>query len=411
MRRTSPASGRAAAATGTGLPRAVWALGLVSLLMDTSSEAIHALLPVFLVGVLGAGTVALGAIEGLAEAVASLTKLLSGRLADRLARRKPLVLLGYGLAAATKPLFAMAGGIGTVLLARLLDRIGKGIRGAPRDALIADLVPSALRGRAYGLRQALDAVGAVAGPLLASGLMLLLAGDIRSVYLLATVPAILSVLVLARFVHEPPHPGPARTAARNGDLRADLGRLPPVFWLVLAAAGLGLVARLVEAFLILRLYDLGLGAGWTPLVLVAMNVVYALCAYPFGVLSDRLSRPVLLALAFGLLIAAHIGLAFATTIAVAFLAVGLYGLHLAASQGLLAAMVADAAPGDLRGTAFGLYHATAGLASLAAGLLAGGGWALVGAEGTFLLAATLALLALLLALAARPRSGGAAGQA
>ncbi len=400
---------------GGRLPRTLWVLGVVSLLMDTSSETIHALLPVFLVGVLGASATALGMVEGLAEAVASFTRLASGRLADRLPRRKPLVLAGYGLAALAKPLFALAGGVGAVLVARVLDRIGKGIRGAPRDALIADLVPEALRGRAYGLRQALDTVGVVLGPLAASALMLLVAGDVRRVYLFAVVPAILSVAVLARFVREPQRTVAGVPAARPS-WRADLARLPGTFWLVLAAAGIGLVARLVEAFLILRLYELGLAAAVSPLVLVAMNLVYAACAYPFGALADRLPRAALLALAFGLLIGADLMLALAPGIAVAFAGVALYGLHLAASQGLLAAMVADAAPAELRGTAFGLYHFTVGIASLVAGLVAGVGWDGAGPTATFLLAAALALVALLLALAAGPRppagaSGGAAGQA
>lgn len=397
------AQGPATPAGPLGLPRTVWALGFVSLFMDTSSELIHALLPVFVVTTLGAGALALGVIEGIAEATASLLKPLSGWLSDRVGRRRPLVLAGYGLAALSKPLFALAQGVGTLVLARLLDRIGKGIRGAPRDALIADVTPEALRGRAYALRQALDTVGAVVGPLAASALMVLLAGDVRAVYAFAVLPALLSVLVIVLFVREPERP----RAAAGGDPRAagvrlaDLRALPAAFWLLLAAAGLAAVARLTEAFVILRLHGLGLAAAQTPLVLAALSVVYAAFAYPCGVLADRMGRSSLLIPALLVLVAALSVLALADSIAAGFAGVALYGLFLAASQGLFAALVADAAPAHLRGSAFGLYHGTMGIAALAAGVGAGVLWDLAGPRTAFAAAALLALAALAAGSAAR----------
>jgi len=375
------------------LPRTVLVLGAVSFLMDTSSEAIHSLLPVFLVGVLGAGALALGLIEGVAEATAALTRLVSGALSDALGRRKPLVLLGYGFAALTKPLFPLATGPGTVLLARFLDRIGKGIRGAPRDALIADVTPPGLRGRAYGLRQALDTAGAVAGPLFATALFGLFAGDIRTVLWFAVPPALLAVLLLAVGVREPPRPVRGGGAVRLPLRRRDLARLPASVWSVLALAGLGTLARFGEAFLLLRLADLGLAAGLVPLGLVAMNLVYTAAALPFGVLADRHDRRRLLALAFALLVLADLVLALALDPFAGFAGIALFGLHMAASQGLLAALVADAAPAELRGTAFGIWHLVTGLALLLASLLAGLLWDLAGAPAAFLASAALAAAA------------------
>lgn len=390
MREIDDTAGRPVA-----LPRTVLVLGAVSFLMDTSSEAIHSLLPVFLVGVLGAGALALGLIEGVAEATAALTRLVSGALSDALGRRKPLVLLGYGFAALTKPLFPLATGPGTVLLARFLDRIGKGIRGAPRDALIADVTPPGLRGRAYGLRQALDTAGAVAGPLFATALFGLFAGDIRTVLWFAVPPALLAVLLLAVGVREPPRsPGPCTPPALRLPLRRrDFARLPASVWSVLALAGLGTLARFGEAFLLLRLADLGLAAGLVPLGLVAMNLVYTAAALPFGVLADRHDRRRLLALAFALLVLADLVLALAPDPFAGFAGIALFGLHMAASQGLLAALVADAAPAELRGTAFGIWHLVTGLALLLASLLAGLLWDLAGAPAAFLASAALAAAA------------------
>lgn len=375
------------------LPAGIWALGLVSMLMDVSSEIIHALLPVYLTLGLGASAIAVGVIEGVAEATAAITKVFSGALSDRLGRRKELAVLGYGLAALTKPVFALAPSIGWLVAARFTDRVGKGIRGAPRDALIADLVPEGMRGAAYGLRQSLDTTGAFVGPLLAIALMWAFADDFRAVFWVAVIPAALAVLLLVTVVKEPARD--SRPRPRNPLSRANLNRLPPLYWGVVAVAALFTLARFSEAFLILRASDAGLGPALVPLVLVAMNVAYALSAYPVGALSDRLSRPLLLAGGLALLILADLILALVPGLWGAGLGVLVWGLHMGATQGLVAAMVADAAPADLRGTAFGLYNLVSGIALLLASLTAGVLWETVGASATFLCGAAFAALSLL----------------
>jgi MFS family permease len=379
------------------LPRTVWALGLVSFFMDLSSEAIHALLPLFLVGTLGASFVAVGLIEGVAEAAAAVSKLFSGALSDRIGRRKPLLLLGYGTAAATKPLFALATGAGTVAAARFADRVGKGIRGAPRDALVADVTPPELRGAAYGLRQAMDTAGAFAGPLLAMALMLAAGGDIRLVLWVAVLPALIAVGLVLFGVREPEAPprAPAARGRRAWPLRrAELARLPGAFWRVLAVAAVLTLARFSEAFLILRAADIGLPIAWAPAVMVAMNLVYMVGAYPLGALADRVARTGLLAFGVAILIAADLVLAFASSWPWVFAGVAFWGLHMAATQGLLAALVADAAPADLRGSAFGVFNLTQGLALLLASAVAGALWQAAGPTATFLAGAAFALAAL-----------------
>ncbi len=374
------------------LPTVVWALGGVSLLMDMSSEMIHGLLPVFLVAVLGASAAAVGLIEGIAEATASITKLVSGALSDRLGRRKQLALLGYGLAAATKPLFALAVTPLWVLAARFVDRVGKGIRGAPRDALIADLTPAAQRGAAYGLRQSLDTIGAVAGPLIAALLMTASGDDYRLVFWIAVVPALASVVLLAVGVREPP-PLAAPPERLPPDI-AEIRRVGTRFWLVIALTAALALARYSEAFLLLRAGGLGLAAAATPLVLVAMNVVYALSAYPVGRLSDRLGqRFVLVAVGAAIYVVANLVLAFAETVAAAFFGAALWGLHLGLTQGLLAGLVADTVPPGRRGAAFGVFHFTTGVALLPANLAAGLAWDAFGPQAPFLLAAALVAIA------------------
>src|SRR4051812_131833 len=362
------------------IPRTVWALGFVSLFMDVSSEMIHGLLPLFLTAGLGASVATVGLIDGIAEATASISKIFSGWVSDRIGRRKPLILIGYGLAALTKPLFPLAGSAATVLGARFADRIGKGLRGAPRDALIADVTPAALRGRAFGLRQAMDTAGAFAGPLVAVGLMLLLAGDMRAVFWFATVPAALAVIcVLAGVEDAPAAPGEPRVPIRLADLRS-LGR---PFW---AVTGIGMVftlARFSEAFLILRASGEGLALALAPLVLVAMNGVYALGAYPAGALADRMPARTLLLCGLAILIAADACLA-AGGLAWAFAGILLWGAHMALTQGLLAKLVADCAPDRLRGSAFGLFNLASGVAMLAASVLAGLLWDRLGPAATFL---------------------------
>jgi MFS family permease len=365
------------------LPTGVWALGMVSLFMDISSEMIHALLPVYLVTVLGASTVAVGFIEGIGEATASIAKLYSGWLSDRLGLRKLLAVIGYGLGALSKPLFALAPNPAWVLFARFSDRIGKGVRGAPRDALVGDLVPSGVRGAAFGLRQSLDTVGAFAGPLLAMALMGAFAGDFRLVFWVAVVPGLIAVGILVFGVREPEHHDPqpgVRLPIRVKDLR----KLGAMFWGVVAMGSILTLARFSEAFLILRAENVGLAIPLTPLVLVVMNAVYAGSAYPFGALSDRFDRRGILATGFALLIVADIVLAMATDIATVLLGVGLWGLHMGMTQGILAALVADAAPSALRGSAFGVFHFVTGLATLLASVIAGGLWAAISPGATFL---------------------------
>jgi MFS family permease len=375
------------------LPKGVIALGLVSLCMDLSSEMIHSLLPVFLVTVLGVSALAVGLIEGVAEATAAIVKVFSGTLSDRLGRRKPLVLFGYGLAALTKPLFPLAQGIGAILTARFVDRIGKGIRGAPRDALIADLTPSEQRGAAYGLRQSMDTVGAFAGPLVAMALMAVSGDNFRLVFWVAVVPALLCVLVIAFGVQEPERPVSARPV-HLPLRRATLAMLPRCFWWVLAFATVLTLARFSEAFLLLRATDLGLAVTWTPLIFIVMNLVYAASAYPFGHLADNVSRRQLLAWGIVFLITADLLLARAGNLWWVGGGAALWGLHMGATQGILATLVADAAPAELRGTAFGIFNLIGGLALLAASIIAGGLWTAVGPALTFYAGAAFSSLAL-----------------
>lgn len=378
------------------LPAAIWALGFVSLLMDVSSEMIHSLLPVFMVTVLGTSVWAVGLIEGFAEAMALIVKVFSGVLSDYWGKRKPLALLGYGLGAASKPLFALANSTGLVLLARLIDRTGKGLRGAPRDALVADLAPPGMRGAAFGLRQALDTVGAFLGPLLAMGLMLLWANDFRAIFWLAVLPGALSVALLLFGVREP-EPVRAAEARRNPISRDNLKRLSAPYWRVVAIGAVFTLARFSEAFLLLRALQGGLPVAYTPLVLIGMNLVYALGAYPFGKLSDRVSHSTLLAWGLAALVAADAMLAYSNHGASIWAGIALWGLHMAMTQGLLASMVADTAPPDLRGTAFGFFNLVSGLAMLLASTLAGVLWSQLGAATTFVAGAgfSLATLALL----------------
>jgi MFS family permease len=374
------------------LPASIWALGFVSLLMDISSEMIHSLLPVFMVTSLGASMLVVGLIEGAAEATALMVKVFSGAWSDWLGRRKPLAVLGYGLGAASKPLFALATTSGMVLGARLIDRVGKGIRGAPRDALVADLVVPEIRGAAYGLRQSLDTVGAFLGPVLAIGLMLLWANDFHAVFWVAVIPAVLSVALLFFGVREPDRP--AGSPRVNPIRRENLRQLRSPFWWVVGIGALFTLARFSEAFLVLRAQQGGLAIAWAPLVLIFMNVVYSVGAYPFGRLSDRMSHRKLLAIGLGVLIAADLALAASDRGPLLWLGVALWGLHMALTQGLLATMVADASPQALRGTAFGVFNLASGLALLLASGAAGLLWDTLGGASTFIAGAVISALAL-----------------
>ena len=363
------------------IPSSIWMLGFVSLLMDISSEMIHSLLPMFMVTILGASAFTVGVIEGLAESTALMIKVFSGVLSDYLGKRKGLALFGYALSALTKPLFAIAPSLGLVLSARLLDRIGKGVRGAPRDALIADIAPLHLRGAAFGLRQSLDTVGAFLGPLLAVGLMLLWANDFRAIFWVSVIPALLAVALLLFGVHEPINHEAVKRS--NPISKQNLKRLGVAYWWVVAIGAVFTLARFSEAFLVLRAQQGGIPMALVPLVMVAMNLIYALSAYPFGKLSDRISHTKLLALGLVILIAADLILAINDHWLVVVAGVVLWGIHLGITQGLLARMVADSAPADLRGTAYGFFNLMSGVALLIASVIAGLCWDQFGPEFTF----------------------------
>jgi MFS family permease len=388
------------------MPAGIWALGFVSLLMDISSELIHSLLPVFLVTGLGASMLVVGLLEGAAEATALIVKVFSGALSDWWGRRKPLAVLGYSLGAVTKPLFALATTVEPVVVARLLDRVGKGIRGAPRDALVADIAPPELRGAAFGLRQSLDTVGAFLGPLLAMGLMLVWANDFHAVFWVAVIPAFLCVALLVFGVQEPERPaGAVRT---NPIRRENLRRLSAPYWWVVGIGAVFTLARFSEAFLVLRAQQGGLPLAWVPLVLIVMNVIYALGAYPFGKLADTVDHRKLLVWGLLLLIGADVLLAWSDRGLFVWAGVVLWGLHMAMTQGLLATMVAHTAPADLRGTAFGVFNLVSGVAMLLASALAGLLWDRWGAPWTFAAGAVFSVAALLLLGLGRPaRPAGA----
>ena len=369
------------AAPRPSLPSGIWVLGFVSLLMDISSEMIHALLPLFMVGTLGMSVALVGLLEGLAEATALILKVFSGVISDWFGKRKPLAVLGYGLGAATKPLFALATGPGMIFTARLLDRVGKGIRGAPRDALVADIAPPEQRGAAFGLRQSLDTVGAFLGPLLALGLMLLWANDFRAVFAVAIIPAALCVALLVLGVQEPERPAGAPRV--NPISQASLQRLPRAYWWVVGVGAVFTLARFSEAFLVLRAEQVGIALALVPLVMVAMNAVFSVTAYPFGKLSDRVSHRRLLLAGLAVLVLADVVLAASTHWTGLLLGVALWGVHMGMTQGLLAAMVADTAPADLRGTAYGFFNLMSGLAMLAASVVAGLLWQYWGPAWTF----------------------------
>jgi MFS family permease len=363
------------------VPRTVWALGFVSLLMDLSSELVHALLPVYMTVVLGASMVAVGVVEGIAEATASIVKLFSGALSDRLGRRKPLVVLGYGLAALSKPLFPLAGTVVLVAAARFMDRVGKGVRGAPRDALIADVTPEGQRGAAFGLRQALDTVGAFLGPLAAIGLMVLFMSDVRTVLWFAVIPAIASVAVLLFCVHDSPRFTASSQSTATG--LNSFSKLPRAFWIVVGLGAVLTLARFSEAFLVIRAQELGIALALVPAVLVVMNLAYTAIAYPAGLAADRGHRRGLLVWGLLALIAADLLLASTADPVWFFAAILLWGAHMGLTQGLLSALVADTAPAELRGSAFGVFHLVSGAALLAASVIAGWLWASFGAAWTF----------------------------
>jgi len=375
------------------IPAGVWVLGFVSLLMDVSSEMIHSLLPLFLVGALGVSVLTIGVIEGVAEATAQISKVFSGTLSDYLGRRRGLLIFGYALGALTKPVFALAQSVTPVVAARFADRIGKGLRGAPRDALVADITPPAVRGAAYGLRQALDTVGALLGPLVATGLMLLWSSDFRAVFWIAVIPAFLSVALLIIGIREP-----AQSKGRppvNPINRASLARLGSDYRFVVVIGAILTMARFSEAFLVLRAAELGVPLAWVPIVMVAMNLAYAATAYPAGKLADTMNHVRLLSTGLAVLVVADLVLALGSGWTTLGIGVVLWGVHMGLTQGLLAAMVASTAPADLRGSAFGLFHLVSGAAMLLASVIAGMLWMSLGSEATFVCGAVFCALALL----------------
>lgn len=374
------------------IPKGVWVLGAVSLMMDISSEMIHSLLPLFMVTTLGASVIVIGLIEGVAEATALMLKVFSGVISDYVGKRKGLALLGYGLSALSKPLFAMAPSPGMILSARMIDRVGKGIRGAPRDALVADVTPAEIRGAAYGLRQALDTGGAFLGPLIAVALMLLWNNDFQLIFWVAVIPALMSIVLLGFGLKEPALP--VIDKRRNPLRRESLYKLSSAYWWVVMLGGIFTLARFSEAFLVLRAQQMDIPLFAIPLVMVAMNIVYGLTAYPFGEISDRMSHSKILQWGLVVLFAADIVLALSGHWSAILAGVALWGIHMGMTQGLLAAMVAHTAPPELRGTAFGMFNLVSGVALLLASLGAGVLWETWGAASTFYSGAGICIITL-----------------
>ncbi len=376
------------------LPASVWALGVTSMLMDLASELVHSLLPVFLVSVLHTNIATIGLIEGIAESIASITKIFSGALSDHWGKRKPIALFGYGLAALTKFAFPLATSVAWVATAQSLDRFGKGIRGAPRDALVTDLTPADKRGAAFGLRQSLDSAGSLTGPALALTLMWLLHDDVRKVLWFAPITAVASVLAMLFWVKEPPVTS-GSVARKNPLALASIRRFDHHYWSIVILGAVFTLARFSEAFLILRAQDSGMRIGFVPLVLVVMNIVYMLVAYPAGTESDRGRHHVLLIAGLGVLVVADIVLATAPSPLIVLCGAGLWGLHMALTQGTLSKLVADATPADLRGTGFGLFNLVTGISTLFASLIAGALWSGFGPFATFIAGAVFAATAAL----------------
>ncbi|HDV5710916.1 TPA: MFS transporter [Legionella pneumophila] len=375
------------------MPSGILALGFVSMLTDLSSELIFSLLPVFLVSVLGTNALVIGLIEGFAESIALLIRIFSGMYSDYLGKRKTLAIFGYSFSALSKPLFALATNIGMVFLARFLDRIGKGMRGSPRDALIADIAPDNQYGAAYGLRQSLDTVGAIIGPLLALVLMIIWNNNFQAVFWVAVIPGVLSVLVLILFVQEPVKPDSAKPI--NPIQPKEIKKLSHTYWYVVIIGAIFTLARFSEAFLLLRAYQVGSPITWVPLILVVMYLMYSVSAYPFGKLADTINHGKLLIIGLFILITADLILAFSHSLLFIYIGSCLWGLHMGATQGLLAAMVAGTAPDDLRGTAFGFFNFICGIATLIASLLAGLLWDSFGSVFTFSIGALFCVVCLL----------------
>ncbi len=382
----------------TKLPKSIWVLGFVSMLVDISSEMVHGLLPMFLVTTMGASVFMVGLIEGIAESTALILKVFSGAYSDYIGKRKLLAVAGYALSAFTKPVFPLANSILFVLGARFIDRIGKGVRDAPRDALIVDITPPEMRGAAFGLRQSLDTIGAFLGPLFAVGLMLLWANDFRAVFWVATVPAVIALLLLVLAVHEKPQQDEVLNA--NPLSWKSLKHIGIRYWFVVGMGAIVGLARFSDAFLILRAFETGIPMAWVPLIMVMMNVVYAATAYPLGDLSDRMNHTTLLMAGLVILGLSNLCFAMGTHWVYVIGGVSLWGLHMGITQGLFASMIASSAPSDLRGTAFGFYNMVLGFAMLISSALAGFVWDQWGAVYTFAISAGFCVIAIVVLLVA-----------
>jgi len=380
------------------IPKSIWALGFVSMFMDVSTEMIHSLLPIYLVSILGVSAIAVGMIEGIAESTSLLIRIFSGTLSDYLGKRKLIATIGYGIAAATKPLFAIATSLNVIMAARFVDRLGKGIRGAPRDALIGDLSPLSIRGACFGLRQSLDNVGAIAGPLIAILLMWLFANNIKAVFWAATIPAFVSFFIILVVVKEPKKEHHYNQEEQKPFNIKDVAKLHSSFWWVIVIAVVISFARMSEAFLVLKAQDAGFELMYIPLVLVIMNLIYASTSYPAGKLSDKIDRMHLLSLGTLILLISDLLLAYATTHIHTMLGVALWGLHMGVTQGIFAALIVDKTPAHLYGTAFGIFNFLCGLAILFGNIIAGWIWSVHGAQLTFLFSSSLVGLMFLIIL-------------
>lgn len=362
------------------IPRTVWVLGFVSLLMDISSEMIHALLPLFMAGTLGASAIWIGLVEGIGEGTALIAKVFSGVVADRFGHKKRLVFAGYFLGVISKPVFALAGSMPVVLAARFFDRIGKGLRGAPRDAIVADVTDESIRGAAYGLRQSLDAAGAFVGPLLATLLLLLWTEDLRSIFWIALIPGAACLALILFGVEDNVTPTVNTKRIAWKDLKSVM---TPAFVQLVILGTLFSLARFSNAFIVLRAADIGIEHAWIPMAVVLMNITFSLSSYPFGKLADKLNPMKLLALGIVLLALANLLFAYAENYRILAAGIVLFGMHLGATQGIFSTIISEIAPSEVRATAFGIFNFFSGLALLASGLVAGSLWEYMGAQYCF----------------------------
>jgi len=362
------------------IPRTVWVLGFVSLLMDISSEMIHALLPLFMAGTLGASAIWIGLVEGIGEGTALIAKVFSGVVADRFGHKKRLVFAGYFLGVISKPVFALAGSMPVVLAARFFDRIGKGLRGAPRDAIVADVTDESIRGAAYGLRQSLDAAGAFVGPLLAALLLLLWTEELRSIFWIALIPGAACLALILFGVEDNVTPTVNTKHIAWKDLKIVI---TPAFVQLVILGTLFSLARFSNAFIVLRAADIGIEHAWIPMTVVLMNIAFSLSSYPFGKLADKLNPMKLLALGMVLLALANLLFAYAANYRILAAGIVLFGMHLGATQGIFSTIISEIAPSEVRATAFGIFNFFSGLALLASGLVAGSLWEYMGAQYCF----------------------------